>query len=191
MVSAIFLDRDGTINEDIGYVTGPDELVVYPWSAEAIRLINESGMKAVVVTNQSGIARGLYTEGDLEAIHQKLALELGSSGARIDAFYYCPHHPRHGSNAYRRACRCRKPCGGMLEQAARDHKIDLSRSYVIGDKSSDIELATNAGARGILVMTGYGAETAGNPDLWPCSPAFVASNLLEAARLAIEQSRRR
>ena len=179
-VSAIFLDRDGTINEDIGYVSRPEELMLYSWAADAIRLINESGIKAIVVTNQSGVARGIYTEETLDAIHRRLTDTLAAHGARIDAVYYCPHHPEYGDRRYRKECECRKPSPGMLERAVREYAIDLSNSYVIGDKASDIQLASGAGARGVLVRTGYGAETAENPDVWPCKPEFVADNLLEA-----------
>lgn len=177
---AVFIDRDGTLNEDIGYVSTPDELVLYPWAAEAVRLINGSGLLAVVITNQSGIARGMYTEETLNAIHSRMIEELGRKGARIDAVYYCPHHPDVGNSSYRVACRCRKPRTGMLDEAAREHQIDLVRSFVIGDKASDIKLAENAGARSALVLTGYGRETFAHPERWPCAPEIVAENLLEA-----------
>jgi len=183
--SAIFIDRDGTINKDIGYVSGPEELIIYPWAAEAIRLINESGLKAIVITNQSGVARGLYTEETLSAIHDRMTSELAREGARIDATYYCPHHPEIGDERYRRACECRKPGPGMLLQAAREHEIDLARSFVIGDKASDINLATGAGARGVLVLTGYGRETNANRHRWPCEPAIIAGNLLEAVKMIL------
>jgi D-glycero-D-manno-heptose 1,7-bisphosphate phosphatase len=183
---AVFIDRDGSINEDIGYVSRPSELVIYPWAAEAIRLVNQSGMKAIVITNQSGIARGLYTEETLHQIHQRLREELHREGARIDAFYYCPHHPRIGDNRYRQTCVCRKPQPGMLFQAAREQGIDLHRSYLIGDKSSDMNAATNAGAKGVLVLTGYGRETCDDPELWPCEPAFVATDLLEAVKRILD-----
>jgi D,D-heptose 1,7-bisphosphate phosphatase len=187
---AIFIDRDGSINEDIGYVSRPSELVVYPWAAEAIRLVNQSGMKAIVITNQSGIARGLYTEETLHEIHERLREELAHEGARIDAFYYCPHHPRIGGKRYRQTCVCRKPQPGMLLRAAREHSIDVSLSYVIGDKSSDMNTATNAGAKGVLVLTGYGRETYDDPDLWPCEPSFVARDLLEAVKLILDTAPR-
>lgn len=186
---AIFIDRDGTINEDIGYVSAPDELIVYPYAAEAVRLINESNLKAIVITNQSGIARRMYTEATLAAIHDRMVEELARGGARIDAIYYCPHHPRIGDEHYRRACDCRKPGTGMLAQAAREHDIDLTRSFVIGDKSSDINLATNAGARGVLVMTGYGRETLANRGTWPCAPAIIADDLLDAVRRILESGK--
>ena len=183
---AIFIDRDGTLNEDIGYVSSPDRLMLYPWASEAVRLINNSGRKAIVITNQSGIARGMYTENALARIHSRMIKELASEGARIDAVYYCPHHPAVGEPPYRLACDCRKPQTGMLDTASREHGIDLARSFVIGDKASDIELAENAGARGALVLTGYGSETLAHPDRWPCKPAVVADNLLEAVKRILD-----
>lgn len=183
--AAVFLDRDGTINEDIGYASHPDELNIYSFAAEAIRLINDAGLKVIVVTNQSGIARGLFDEAMLAKIHEKLLTELGRKGARIDAVYYCPHHPRIGNQSYKKACSCRKPGTGMLEQAAREHHINLAASFVIGDKSSDINLATNAGAQGVLVMTGYGSTTLANLERFPCYPAIIADDLLEAVRLIL------
>jgi D-glycero-D-manno-heptose 1,7-bisphosphate phosphatase len=179
---AIFLDRDGTINEDIGYASHPDELNIYSFAAEAIRLINDAGFKVIVVTNQSGIARGLYDERMLSTIHEKLIGELEREGARIDAVYYCPHHPRIGNEIYKQDCLCRKPQTGMLDQAAEEHGIDLAESFVIGDKASDINLATNAGAQGVLVMTGYGGGTLSNIERFPCYPAIVAEDLLAAVK---------
>jgi len=184
--AAVFIDRDGTLNEDIGYVSTPDDLFLYPWAAEAVRLINESGLLTVVITNQSGIARGMYTEETLDAIHSRMIRELGSQGARIDAVYYCPHHPEVGGVVYRVTCECRKPRTGMLDNAARELGIDLARSFVIGDKASDIKLAENAGARGALVLTGYGGETYAHPDRWPCAPEIVAGNLLDAVRRILD-----
>jgi D-glycero-D-manno-heptose 1,7-bisphosphate phosphatase len=183
---AIFIDRDGTLNEDIGYVSSPNQLMLYPWAAEAVRLINNSGRKAIVITNQSGIARGMYTEDALARIHSRMIKELAREGARIDAVYYCPHHPAVGEPPYRCACECRKPRTGMLDDASREHNIDLTRSFVIGDKASDMELAENAGARGALVRTGYGSETLAHPDRWPCAPAIIAENLLEAVKQILD-----
>ena len=189
--SAIFIDRDGTINEDSGYISTPDDLIIYPFAAEAVRLINESNLKAIVITNQSGIARGIYTEAELGVIHNRMLEELARDGAHIDAVYYCPHHPRIGDDRYRKMCDCRKPGTGMLMQAAREHDIDLAHSYVIGDKASDINLATNAGARGVLVMTGYGRETLANQDRWPCMPAIIADDLLDAVKRILDISQTR
>lgn len=183
---AVFIDRDGTLNEDIGYVSTPDELVLYPWAAEAVRLINRSGLLTVVITNQSGIARGMYSEETLAAIHSRMIEELARKGARIDAVYYCPHHPEVGNASYRVACECRKPRTGMLDKAARARDIDLARSFVIGDKASDMKLAENAGARAALVLTGYGRETFEHPDRWPCAPRIVAETLLEAVKRILD-----
>jgi len=184
---AIFLDRDGTINEDIGYVSSPDELVIYHYAARAVRLINEAGLKVIVITNQSGIARQLYDEETLAAIHKRLMDELARDGAHLDAVYYCPHHPHIGNALYRQRCECRKPSPGMLQQAAHEHDIDLGVSYVIGDKASDMNLATNAGARGVLVLTGYGRETLANRDQWPCAPEMIADDLLDAVRQILDR----
>ena len=184
--TAVFIDRDGTLNEDIGYVSRPEELVLYPWAAEAVHLINEAGFLAVVITNQSGIARALYTEETLAAIHSRMIEELGRQGAQIDAVYYCPHHPEIGSHHYRQDCDCRKPQPGLLRAAASEHNIDLTRSFVIGDKASDIKLAENTGARAALVLTGYGRETLDHPERWPCMPEIVAENVLEAVRRILD-----
>lgn len=186
LCAAVFIDRDGTLNEDIGYVSTPDQLVLYPWAAEAVRRVNESGLLTVVITNQSGIARGMYTEETLHAIHSRMIDEFAGEGARVDAIYYCPHHPDAGDSRYRIACECRKPRTGMLVKAAREHEIDLARSFVIGDKASDIKLAENAGARGALVFTGYGRETRAHPARWPCAPEFEAENLLEAVKQILD-----
>jgi D-glycero-D-manno-heptose 1,7-bisphosphate phosphatase len=184
--AAIFIDRDGTINEDFGYISKPEDLIIYPWVAEAVRLINKARLKTIVVTNQSGVARGIYTEDDLRLIHARMISELHKQGAQIDGVYYCPHHPDYGDERYRRECECRKPNPGMLRAAAREHTIDLARSFVIGDKASDISMASNAGARGALVLTGYGNETLAHPDRWPCKPGLVADNLLHAIKLILD-----
>jgi D-glycero-D-manno-heptose 1,7-bisphosphate phosphatase len=183
---AFFIDRDGTINVDVGYLASPDGLEIYPGAAPAIRLINDAGLKAVVVTNQSGIARGLYTEQILDSIHDRLRLDLAKDGARIDAIYYCPHHANLGQPPYRLNCDCRKPRPGLLFRAAQEHGIDLSRSYVIGDKASDINLAKNVGAGSALVLTGYGRRTLDNPQFLTSKPDLVAADLLEAVERILD-----
>ncbi|HWO02933.1 MAG TPA: D-glycero-beta-D-manno-heptose 1,7-bisphosphate 7-phosphatase [Blastocatellia bacterium] len=188
---AIFIDRDGTINEDLGYISRPDDLLIYPGVAEAVRLVNKAGLKTIVVTNQSGVARGFYSEDDLREIHNRMISELQKEDARIDAVYYCPHHPDYGDELYRKDCECRKPRPGMLYAAAREHNIDLARSFVIGDKASDINLAANAGARGALVLTGYGKETLAHQVRWPCEPDFVADSLLRAVEAILDERRPR
>jgi len=182
---AVFIDRDGTMNVDVGYVSSPDQLELYPWTAGAIRLLNDAGIEAVVVTNQSGIARGFCSEQMLELIHARMTFELKQAGARIDAIFYCPHHPDVGEPPYRAACQCRKPQPGLLQRAAAARGLDLSSCFVIGDKASDIALGQNAGVRSALVLTGYGRETLDNPDLWPCEPDLVADNLLEAVKVIL------
>lgn len=187
MVAAVFMDRDGTLNEDTGFVSKPEDLVIYPWAAEAVRLINRAGMKAIVVTNQSGVARGFYSEETLGLIHERLICELGRAGARLDGIYYCPHHPDSADERYRISCDCRKPLPGMLRRAAREHGVDLGSSFVVGDKPSDLELARNAGARSALVLTGRGRQTAASLIAAGCKPDLIAADLLEAVRLILDR----
>lgn len=156
MKRAFFLDRDGTINQEKDYLYRVEDFEFVPGAPEAIRLLNEAGVLVVVVTNQSGVARGYYTEDDVEILHRHIAQELEASGARVDAWLYCPHHPA-GKGSYSLPCRCRKPLPGMLLDAARRLDIDLESSVMIGDKRADIEAAISAGCRPILVRSGYGA----------------------------------
>jgi heptosyltransferase-2 len=173
---AVFLDRDGTINEDVGYLDSPERLKLIPKAAEAIRQLNENKLKVVILTNQSGVARGYYTEETLKAIHHRLEQLLAAQSARLDGIYYCTHHPDDD-------CDCRKPALGMLEEARRELSLDLSHSYVIGDKITDVQLAHNAGAKAILVLTGYGKDQIAGIDH---SPDFVARDLFEAVQWVIE-----
>jgi D-glycero-D-manno-heptose 1,7-bisphosphate phosphatase len=156
--AAVFLDRDGTINEEVGYLDRIEKLRLIPGAAEAIRLINESGMKAIVVTNQSGVARGILAESFVAEIHARLRKMLRAEGAFLDGVYYCPHHPSEGLGDYLRTCDCRKPAPGLLLRAAEELQLDLTRSYMVGDTLKDIEAGTRAGVKGILVRTGYGKE---------------------------------
>ncbi len=153
--AAVFLDRDGTINEDSGFLADPAGLRLLPGVGSGLRLLQEGGFRLVVVSNQSGVARGYLTEATLAAIHQRLERLLETEGVTLCGVYYCPHHPE-GAPPYRQACDCRKPQGGLVERAAREHKIDLSRSYVVGDQPVDIELARQSGMTAILVLTGQG-----------------------------------
>ncbi len=145
---AAFLDRDGVLNLDKGYTYRPDDLVVIPGAAEAVRLLNEAGYYVFVVTNQSGVARGLYTMAEVEVFNDRLRDRLAAEGVLIDAFYVCPHHTDGIVQEYAIACTCRKPGPGMLEQAAREWPIDLDRSFLIGDKDSDMEAAKAFHIRG-------------------------------------------
>lgn len=156
--AAVFLDRDGTINEETGYLDSIEKLRLIPGAAAAIRLINAGGMKAVVVTNQSGVARGFYDEAFVEKTHARLREILRAEGAFLDGIYCCPHHPTEGKGDYLQSCDCRKPAPGLLLRAARELRLDLARSYMVGDTLKDIEAGTRAGAKGILVRTGYGGE---------------------------------
>ena len=154
MHSAIFLDRDGTINEEMGYINHLDRFVLLPSAAVAIRSINESGLKAVVVTNQSGMARGYFSKELIDQVHQKMSGLLEEGGAFLDGIYTCTHAPP--SKAESGGCGCRKPKIGLMKQAAQELNLDLEQSYVVGDRFKDVEMARNAGAKAILVLTGYG-----------------------------------
>lgn len=157
MRRAVFLDRDGTINVEKEYLHRIADFEFVPGAADAVRLLNEAGFFVVVVTNQSGVARGYYSEEDVENLHRHIASELKKSAARVDAWLYCPHHP-DGRGSYSLPCICRKPLPGMLQEAARRYDIDLNTSIMIGDKSADISAGQAAGCRTILVRTGYGAD---------------------------------
>lgn len=158
MYKTVFLDRDGTINEEVNYLYRPQDLRLLPMAAEAIRLWNDHGFRVVVVTNQAGVARGYYRETDVERLHQYMNQLLGEKGAHVDAFYYCPHHPEHGIGPYKIRCHCRKPDVGMLEAADRDHPVDKARSYMVGDKWLDTQAGARFGVHTALVGTGYGRE---------------------------------
>ncbi|UCG11368.1 MAG: HAD family hydrolase [Deltaproteobacteria bacterium] len=179
MHAAVFLDRDGTINEEMGYINHLDRFVLLPGAAEAIRRINESGLKTVVVTNQSGAARGYFPLEIIEQVHEKMCRLLREEGATLDGIYTCVHAPagkeQHGG------CECRKPRIGMMLQAARELQLDLESSYVVGDRFKDVEMARNGGAKAVLVLTGYGKGELGL--LGPTSNVqadFVAADLSEA-----------
>lgn len=178
---AVFIDRDGTLNEEIGYLNHPERLRLIAGSAEAVRTLNASRLRAVVATNQTGIARGYLTEALLHAIHEELARQLKIEGAYLDGLYVCTHHPTEGEPPYRAMCDCRKPKPGLLLRAASDLGLDLSRSFVVGDKISDVECAHKVGAKGILVLTGYGlGERDFRRHLWPVTPDHIARDLLHA-----------
>ena len=153
--AAVFLDRDGTLIEDVGFLERVDQVQVYPWTTDAVRRLNEAGLAVVVTTNQSGVARGILTEEGIRSVHRHLSSILEAGGARIDAYYYCPHHPEGTIQAYTRVCDCRKPSPGLVDQAVRDLSLDPTQSFVVGDKWMDIGLARAVGAQGILVRTGY------------------------------------
>jgi D-glycero-D-manno-heptose 1,7-bisphosphate phosphatase len=153
----IFFDRDGTINVDLDYLSDPDNLQLLPGAAQAIHEANEFGVRVFVITNQSGVARGLYSESDVVAVNARLQAVLRKQGAFIDAVYYCPHHPTYGNPPYRKDCNCRKPKPGMIEQARDEYGINLHESFVVGDKCTDVQAGKRAGCGTVLVLTGYGS----------------------------------
>lgn len=162
---AVFLDRDGTINVEVHYLSHPDQLELLPTVAETIGMLNGRGIAVVVITNQAGIARGYFPEHQLNEIHQRLFELLGDHNATLDGVYFCPHHPTEGLGDYRIDCECRKPLPGMLMRASADLGIDLERSLMIGDRESDLQAGASAGCKTALVLTGYGLETKALIDL--------------------------
>jgi D-glycero-D-manno-heptose 1,7-bisphosphate phosphatase len=183
---AIFMDRDGTICEEVGYVNHVSRSRLLPGSAEAIRLANAAGYLVIVATNQSGVARGLFDEALVQAVNRQMLKHLGDAGARIDAVYYCPHHPREGSPPFRQECDCRKPLPGMLQRAAREHDVDLRASWMIGDSLVDLEAAAAAGARAVHVLTGYGRGLVEHHGTrFRVAPAHTAEDLLAAVRFIV------
>jgi D-glycero-D-manno-heptose 1,7-bisphosphate phosphatase len=160
LAPTVFLDRDGTLIEEVGYLSHLDRIALYPWSIESVKLLNRAGFKVVVVTNQAGVARGLFDEDFIHEAHRFLDQKFGDGGATIDKFYYCPHHPEASVEAYRCECDCRKPKAGMLWKAAQELQLELSHSFVIGDRLSDLRLGPAVGAKSVLVRTGYGETTA-------------------------------
>jgi histidinol-phosphate phosphatase family protein len=185
---AVFLDRDGTINEEIGPIQRPDLMRPIPEAAEALKRLGEAGYLRIVISNQARVARGDATEDMVEATHQRLLQLLQADGGGADAFYYCPHHPSEGRFPYRRDCLCRKPAPGLIQRAAYEQQVDLERSYVVGDKVSDILLADRLGLPSVLVLTGYGRESlerlhaTGGP-----MPTHTAQDLLGAAEWIVQR----
>jgi D-glycero-D-manno-heptose 1,7-bisphosphate phosphatase len=178
---AVFLDRDGTIAEEVGYLNHVSRFHMFPFAGQAIRQLNHAKLPVIVITNQSGVARGYFPESLVGDVHELMTTQLAEEGAHIDALYYCPHK---GDDA----CECRKPNPGMLERAAREHGLDLRRSFVVGDRYGDIELAHGVGARGIMVRTGYGeGEIQWHSSNWPGPPDFIADDLAAAAEWIVRQ----
>ncbi len=188
---AVFLDRDGTISKEVGYIRRSEALELLPRSAEAIGRLNRRGTPVVVVTNQSGVARGYFSEEDVGRTHERLAALLRTEGATLDGLYYCPHHPTEGFGEYMIACHCRKPEPGMLYQAASEMGLDLHSSFVVGDKWSDVELAHRVGARAVLVRTGHGESEAGRDREANPGANAVVSDLGEAVDWILDVVRNR
>lgn len=178
---AVFLDRDGTVNVEKNYIDDPKDLKLYEGVSDAIKCLNKKGIRVIVVTNQSGVARGYFTEERVLEINEYLKELLANDGASLDGIYYCPHHPE-----FDQTCDCRKPKPGLLIRAADDFQIDLQSSYIIGDKLSDLELAGSTRAKGVLVLTGYGLETRRNLETGSVTPHFIAKGLKEAVKWIIK-----
>ncbi|HEV8593701.1 MAG TPA: HAD family hydrolase [Pyrinomonadaceae bacterium] len=174
---AVFVDRDGTLIEEVNFLSDVKDLRLFPYTVEAVRLLKDHGFRVVVVTNQSGIGRGIYDEAAMHSIHAAIQEELTNA---IDAFYFCPHLPHSG-------CRCRKPGLKMIEDACQDLDIDLTDSWMVGDKRLDVETGYNAGIKTSLVLTGYGKT---HVDMLERFPDIIAANLLDAAKRIVAARRR-
>lgn len=184
---AVFLDRDGTLTVEGGYINHPSRLHLMENTAAGIKLLNENGLLAVVTTNQAGVARGYFTEDLIHVVHNHMKDLLAEKGAQVDAIYYCPHHPREGGPGYQLDCNCRKPKPGMIEQACKDLPVDLEHSYMVGDKISDSEFGHRLGIRTVMVMTGYGrGEYEYQRQDWKDQPDYLAEDLLDAAQWIIK-----
>ena len=182
---AVFIDRDGTISEEVGYVNHPSRFRLFPYSSEAIRILNNNDRLAILITNQAGVARGYFAEEMIVNVHDQLKRDL--QDAQLDAIYYCAHHPSVGDPPYRFDCDCRKPKPGLIEQAARDFDIDMAASWMAGDRYSDVELARNAGLRSVFLLSGYGrGEWEYQRQSWPHQPDMVCENLLEAVKSIVD-----
>lgn len=168
---AVFLDRDGTINEDVGYLSELSHLTLYPWAIDSVRLLKRAGYLVVMITNQGGIGRQMIRPEFVPRLHAVIDKRLAAAGAVVDGWYFCPHHPDAITGDLRQACACRKPEPGMVLDAARDLGVDLARSWMVGDKWSDIQAGQRAGARGILLRTGWGVI---EEDLRPAGQAVEA-----------------
>jgi len=183
---ALFMDRDGCLIEEMGYINHPSRVRVLPRTPEAIARLNTAGIAAVMATNQAGIARGYFSNETLAAVNAELERQLGALGARLDALYVCTHHPTAGEPPYRETCECRKPKPGLLLRAAAELGLDLSRSIMVGDKPSDVEAGQAAGAATVLVLTGYGrGEWEYRRHEWTVKPDHVAEDLFDAVEWAM------
>jgi D-glycero-D-manno-heptose 1,7-bisphosphate phosphatase len=189
MRRAVFLDRDGTLIEECGYLDRLDLLTLFPWTPDAIRLLNRAGFATVVITNQAAVGRGIIDESFVGEVHAALDARLAAGNARVDRYYYCPHHPEATLAAYREVCRCRKPGPGMIEQACRELDIDPRQSVTVGDRWLDVAAGRAAGTRAVLVRTGHGGhEEAHVPDA--ARADAILNNLMEAVGWILRSSSR-
>jgi len=184
---AVFLDRDGTLSEERGFIDRLELIEIFPWTSDAIRLLNRAGFAVVVVTNQSAIGRGIIDLPFLQTVHDAFDRHLVRSGAKIDRYYYCPHHPDAPLPEYRMACRCRKPGPGMIEQATTDLGLDPSRSFMVGDRLIDVACGHAAGVRSLLVRSGHSAHRGEAPP-GLSEPDAILNNLMEAVGWILRSS---
>ncbi len=183
---AVFMDRDGCLIEEVGYLNHPSRVRILPRTAAAVSRLNTAGIPALMATNQAGIARGYFSAETLAEINAEVVRQLELEGARLDGLYVCTHHPTAGSPPYRQLCDCRKPKPGLLHRAAEELGLDLSRSVMVGDKPSDVEAGQAAGGAGVLVLTGYGrGEWEYLRHVWTVKPDHVAEDLLDAVGWAL------
>ena len=184
---AVFLDRDGTLSEERGYIDRLELLEIFPWTSDAIRLLNRAGFVVVVITNQSAIGRGIIDLPFLQTVHDAFDRHLARSGARVDRYYFCPHHPDARLPEYRMVCRCRKPEPGMIEQATTELGLDPSRSFMVGDRLIDVACGHAAGVRSVLVRSGHSAHGAEAPP-GLSEPDAILNNLMEAVGWILRSS---
>ena len=177
---AVFLDRDGTVSEEVGYMFDVSRYKIFPWTGDAIRRLNDSGMKVALATNQSGIERGYFREEMVHRVHDHLRAEIARSRARLDAAYFCPHHPNSG-------CPCRKPRPGMLIRGQVELDIDLGCSYMVGDRYGDVHAGNAAGVTTVLVLTGDGREEHERHKSEEVQPDLIAEDLAEAVDLILKR----
>ena len=188
MKKGVFFDRDGTINQEIGYLYEIEKLSLIPGAARAIKRINDQGLAVVCISNQSGVARGYFSIDAVYKVNQRLQDLLQAGGAHLDGIYFCPHHPTEGKYPYRKACACRKPASGMLQIAASELAIDLSESYMAGDRLIDIQTAKTEGLKSILVLTGYGQEEFEKIDKYPqLKPDIICPDIVAAVDWILKQ----
>lgn len=189
MRAAVFLDRDGTLIDECGYLERLDDMRVFPWTADAVRLLNRAGVATVVVTNQAAVGRGVIAEPFVATVHGELSARLERGGAAIDAYYYCPHAADAAIERYRQACRCRKPGPGLIEQACRDLHLDPERSVMVGDRWIDVACGRAAGTRALLVRSGHGAREAARGGAGLAADAIL-DNVMEAVGWILRSSPR-
>jgi len=190
MNRAVFLDRDGTVTKEVGYLTDLERLSLIPGAGKAIRVLNQAGFKVVLITNQSGVARGYFPESLVHEAHERLREMLREDGAWLDGIYYCPHHPTAGNSAYTMVCDCRKPGTGLITRAMKDLELDARHSYMVGDKWIDVEVARRARIFAVMVGSGYAPDDPGNVRSAQVSdPDFTAGDIGEAVDWIIRHSR--